>query len=120
MYEQGVLLESILKMRLKWAIHHEKRQFSDLQRNCVGDQGHSKIMRVSQEKVNGVYQGACFPFVEGFASGVLRLEWNPQNESIYVGMTSRGWASTGPAPYALERLVWNGETPFEIKTIKTI
>ena len=35
----------------------------------VGDQGHSKIMRVFQEKVNGVYQGVCFPFREGFASG---------------------------------------------------
>ena len=51
----------------------------------VGDQGHSKIMRVSQEKVNGVYQGVCFPFREGFSSGVLRLEWGPNN-SLYVGM----------------------------------
>jgi len=85
----------------------------------VGDQGHSKIMRVAQEKVNGVYQGACFPFVDGFASGVLRLQWSPQNDALYVGMTSRGWASTGPAPYALERLVWNGQTPFEIKTIRS-
>lgn len=85
----------------------------------VGDQGHSKIMRVAQEKVNGVYQGACFPFVEGFASGVLRLQWNPENDAIYVGMTSRGWASTGRAPYALERLVWTGKTPFEIKAIRS-
>ncbi len=84
----------------------------------VGDQGHSKIMRVSQEKVNGVYQGASFPFVDGFASGVLRLEWSPKGDGLYVGMTSRGWASTGPAEFGLERLVWSGKTPFEIKTIK--
>jgi len=38
----------------------------------IGDQGHSKLMRVYHEKINGVYQGICFPFREGFESGVLR------------------------------------------------
>ncbi len=84
----------------------------------VGDQGHSKIMRVSQEKVNGVYQGACFPFVEGFSSGVLRLQWSPAQDALYVGMTSRGWASTGRDPFGLERLTWTGKTPFEFKNIR--
>ncbi len=84
----------------------------------VGDQGHSKIMRVSQERVNGVYQGACFPFVDGFASGILRLNWSPKGDGLYVGMTSRGWAATGPDKFGLERLVWSGKTPFEVKTIK--
>ena len=83
----------------------------------VADQGHSKIMRVFQEKINGVYQGVCFPFREGFASGILRMEWGPDN-SIFVGQTNRGWASTGKASYALERLVYNGRAPFEMKTIK--
>ncbi len=83
----------------------------------VGDQGHSKIMRVYQEKVNGVYQGACFPFVDGFSSGVLRLIWSPEQDALYAGQTNRGWASTGRDPYALERLVWTGKTPFEIKQI---
>ncbi|MDN5215541.1 plastocyanin/azurin family copper-binding protein [Fulvivirgaceae bacterium BMA12] len=93
-------------------------QFGPFQNQLlVGDQGHSKIMRVFQEKVNGIYQGACFPFREGFSSGVLRLIWGP-DKSLYVGMTSRGWASTGKKPYALERLVWNGKTPFEIKSIR--
>ncbi|MEO6527069.1 MAG: plastocyanin/azurin family copper-binding protein [Gemmatimonadaceae bacterium] len=78
----------------------------------VGDQGHSKIMRVSLEKVNGVYQGAVFPFREGFASGVFRQVWG-KDGSMYVGQTSRGWGATGRAPYALQRLVWTGKTPFE-------
>ena len=35
----------------------------------VGDQTHSTVMRVSLEKVKGHYQGACFPFRQGFGSG---------------------------------------------------
>ncbi len=85
----------------------------------VGDQGHSKIMRVFMEKVNGVYQGAAFPFREGFSSGILRMIWG-SDASMFVGMTSRGWASTGKEVYGLQRLVWTGKTPFEIKTIKAL
>lgn len=83
----------------------------------VGDQGHSKIMRVAMEEVEGVYQGAAFNFVEGFSSGILRMIWGSDN-SMFVGMTSRGWASTGKKEFGLQRLVWNGKTPFEMKTIK--
>jgi len=57
----------------------------------VADQGHSKIMRMSLEKVKGKYQGACYPFFEGFASGLLRLRWGLDG-SMFAGMTSRGWA----------------------------
>jgi azurin/glucose/arabinose dehydrogenase len=83
----------------------------------VGDQGHSKIMRVFMEKVKGVYQGACFPFREGFSSGILRMIWG-NDGSMVVGMTSRGWSATGSEPYGLQRLVWTGKTPFEIKTMR--
>ena len=83
----------------------------------IGDQGHSKIMRVFMEKVNGVYQGAAFNFVEGFSSGILRMIWG-SDSSMFVGMTSRGWSSTGKEEFGLQRLVWNGKLPFEIKTMK--
>jgi azurin/glucose/arabinose dehydrogenase len=83
----------------------------------VGDQGHSKVMRVYMENVNGVYQGAAFNFVEGFSSGILRMIWG-SDTSMFVGMTSRGWASTGKENYGLQRLVWSGKIPFEIKTMK--
>jgi azurin len=83
----------------------------------VGDQGHSKVMRVFMEKVNGVYQGASFNFVEGFSSGIIRMIWG-SDQSMFVGMTSRGWSSTGKEMYGLQRLVWSGKTPFEIKTMK--
>ena len=84
----------------------------------VGDQGHSKIMRVALEKVNGEWQGACFPFREGFQSGIIRTVWG-QDGSLIVGMTSRGWAATGKDPYGIQRLVWTGKTPFEMKTIRS-
>jgi azurin len=83
----------------------------------VGDQGHSRIMRVSMEKVDGVYQGAVFPFREGFSSGILRMVWG-NDSSLFVGMTSRGWAATGRAPFGLQRLVWTGKVPFEAKAIE--
>mgnify|MGYP001064719909 CR=1 FL=1 len=83
----------------------------------VGDQGQSRVMRVFLEKVNGVYQGAAFPFREGFSSGVLRIVWG-KDGSMFVGMTSRGWGSTGPAPYGLQRLEWTGLMPFEVKSVE--
>ncbi|WP_247232906.1 plastocyanin/azurin family copper-binding protein [Telluribacter sp. SYSU D00476] len=84
----------------------------------VGDQGHSKIMRVDMEKVNGVWQGACFPFREGFMSGIIRMVWGLDG-SMFVGQTSRGWSATGPAPFGIQRLVWTGQTPFEMKSIRS-
>jgi len=83
----------------------------------VGDQGQSKIMRVDFEKVNGQYQGVVFPFREGFSSGILRMVWG-NDASMFVGMTSRGWSSTGKELFSLQRLVWTGRIPFEMKTIK--
>jgi cytochrome c551/c552 len=82
----------------------------------VYDQGQSKAMRMTLEKVNGKYQGACYPFREGFQSGTLRARWG-NDGSMFVGMTSRGWGSTGKEMFGLQRLVWNGRTPFEMKNV---
>lgn len=85
----------------------------------VGDQSQSLINRVFLEKVKGVYQGAAFFFRSGFESGVLRLCWG-MDGSLFVGQTSRGWDSKGPKSYGLERLVWNGKTPFDMKAIRAM
>ncbi len=82
----------------------------------VYDQGQSKAMRMTLEKVNGKYQGACYPFREGFQSGTLRARWG-NDGSMFVGQTSRGWGSTGKDLFGLQRLIWNGNMPFEIKTV---
>lgn len=85
----------------------------------VGDQGQSKIMRVALEKVKGEYQGVVFPFREGFSSGILRFSWG-NDGSLFVGMTSRGWSSTGRQLFSLQRVAWTGELPFEMKTVKAM
>jgi cytochrome c551/c552 len=83
----------------------------------IGDQGQSKIMRVFMEKVNGEFQGAVWDFRSGFQSGVLRMAW-AKDGSLFVGETNRGWGSAGEANEGLQRLVWNGSTPFEMRTIE--
>ena len=83
----------------------------------VGDQGHNKMMRVFLEKVDGVYQGAVFPFREGFVSGLIRQAWGKDGE-MFVGMTNRGWNANGSASFGLQRLVWTGKVPFEAEKIE--
>ncbi|MFO0881119.1 MAG: hypothetical protein U0840_27665 [Gemmataceae bacterium] len=83
----------------------------------VGDQTHSTLMRVFLEKVNGRYQGACFPFRAGFGSGIVPVRQG-RDGSLFVGSTNRGWGSRGPKPFAIERLVWTGQTPFEIQEMR--
>lgn len=83
----------------------------------VGDQAHSTVMRVALEKINGHYQGACFPFRQGFGSGSLSLLFAPDG-SMFVGGTNRGWGSRGSKPYSLDRLVWTGKTPFEVHEMR--
>ncbi len=85
----------------------------------VGDQGMSKISRVFLEKVKGEYQGAAIEFRNGFQSGVLRMAW-AKDGSLFVGETNRGWGSAGEANEGLQRLVWNGQTPFEMRAVRAM
>lgn len=85
----------------------------------AADQGHSIITRVDLEKVNGVWQGTVFPFKEGFMSGILRINWGLDG-SLFVGQTSRGWAATGKEEFGIQRLVWTGKMPFEMKTVRSM
>lgn len=85
----------------------------------VSDQSHSILMRCFVEEIDGVLQGACFRFREGFKSGSLALQFAPDG-SLYVGGTNRGWGSRGAGDYALERLSWTGTTPFEILAMRAV
>ena len=83
----------------------------------VGDQGQSKIMRLTLEKIKGVWQGAAYAFREGFDCGIIRLSWG-EDGSLFAGETARGWGSNGPKQQGLERLAWTGAVPFEVKEVR--
>ncbi len=85
----------------------------------VSDQGMSKISRVFMEKVKGEFQGAAIEFRNGFQSGVLRMAWAPDG-SLFAGETNRGWGSAGTANEGLQRLVWNGRLPFEMRAVRAM
>lgn len=83
----------------------------------VGEFTNSAISRVFLEKVGGQYQGACFPFLDGFPSAVFRLRFAPDG-SLLVGMTNRGWSSLGNRAYGLMRVRGTGVTPFAIREMR--
>ncbi len=82
----------------------------------VGDFSLSVVMRATTENINGVWQGACYPFREGLATGLLACQFTPQGDLI-VGGTNRGWPVRGPRAFAIQRLDWTGIVPFEIKEL---
>lgn len=82
----------------------------------VADQHHAWVMRVSLEKVDGHWQGACYEFREGFQCGIIRIAFG-QDASLFVGMSNAGWGGRGNSPWGLQRLSWTGKDPFEIHTM---
>ena len=83
----------------------------------VGEQTDSEIQRVCLEKVNGLYQGAVFKFLDGFEAGLIPVRLDQQAGLLFVGGSNRGWASRGSKPFTFERVKWTGKTPFEIQTM---
>jgi azurin len=74
-------------------------------------------VRVTLEQVKGVWQGAAYPFREGFECGIIRLAYG-DGGVLFAGETARGWGSVGPKQQGLERLQWTGKVPFEIKEVR--
>ena len=79
----------------------------------VGEQCHSQVQRVDLEMVNGVYQGAAFPFLEGYPSGIVPMRL-ADDGTLFSGGTNRGWGARGPKPFSFERTRWTGKIPFEV------
>ena len=82
----------------------------------IGDYTLSLMMRATMEEVNGVWQGACYPFREGLSTGILNCHFTPEGQ-LLTGGTNRGWPVRGSKENVLERLDWTGKTPFELKEI---
>ncbi|MCK5942034.1 MAG: hypothetical protein KAI24_08710 [Planctomycetes bacterium] len=82
----------------------------------VADYSLSLVMRATTELVDGVWQGACYPFREGLGNGILALEFSDRGYLI-TGGTNRGWPVRGNKSYVLERIEWTGVTPFDVLAI---
>ena len=82
----------------------------------IGEQTASQVQRINLEKVNGLYQGAVFHFLEGFEAGLVPIRL-ADDGTLFAGGTNRGWASKGSKPFTFERARWTGKTPFEILTM---
>lgn len=83
----------------------------------VGDYSLSIVMRVTTELINGVWQGACYPFREGLGMGILAVHFTPRGQLV-AGGTNRGWPVRGMKDNLLQRLDWTGKMPFEILDIR--
>lgn len=100
-----------------FVVNRTKGKFGPFENQMfLGDYTQSIVMRATTEKVNGVWQGACYPFREGLSTGILNVEFTPEG-NLLCGGTNRGWPVRGIKPFALERLEWTGRMPFEIERV---
>jgi hypothetical protein len=84
----------------------------------LGDYTLSLILRATTERVNGVWQGACYPFREGLSTGIMNVEFSPKGQLVAGGFTTNAqWPVRGTEPFALQRIDWNGVVPFEMREI---
>jgi type 1 glutamine amidotransferase len=87
----------------------------------IGDVVQPNLIRIALEKVNGQYQGACFPFIKGrpLKGGICRLAFSPEGELI-VGRVGEGnWARGAPGQ-GLHKIAYSGKTPFEVHSIELV
>jgi hypothetical protein len=100
-----------------FTVNQTKGKFGPFENQLfLGDYTLSILMRATTEQVNGVWQGACYPFREGLSTGILNVNFTPEG-NLLCGGTNRGWPVRGIKPFALERLEWSGKMPFEIERI---
>ncbi len=84
----------------------------------VGEFTNAGVNRVFLERVDGEYQGACFPFLSGFPSAVLSLSFDGEGH-LFVGMSNRGWSSLGGRAYGLSRVEYDADSPpFAIREMR--
>lgn len=85
----------------------------------LGDYALSIVLRATTEQVNGVWQGACYPFREGLATGIMNVEFTPRGQLLAAGFTTTSqWPVRGASPFAIQRIDWTGIVPFEVQEIR--
>ncbi len=86
----------------------------------IGDATYGGLMRVFLEKVGGEYQGAAFRFSQGFEAGINRLLWSDEQSLILGGIGGGGgnWSQVGKLTYGLQMMTFNGNSTFEILSMR--
>jgi len=81
----------------------------------IADWTHPRIYRAFLEKVDGEYQGACFPFLEGppLRKGNERVAFSPDGH-LYIAQCTKPWSG---GTEGLQRVVWSGKVPMDILTM---
>ena len=74
------------------------------------------IIRAQLEKVNGQYQGACFPFWNRGLLAPLTLAFDNAGHLWVGSITENGWLRQ-PDRGALYRVDFTGQVPFEVESI---
>lgn len=74
-----------------------------------------RVLRAELEDIDGVSQGAVWPFVDRVGS-VARVAF-ADDGSLVCGLTNRGWGGLTPG-HGVKRIVWNGQTPLEMKHVR--
>ncbi len=72
----------------------------------------SLVMRVTMDKVEGQYQGACYQFLNdgSIGGGGNRILFDEEG-AMYLGQTARGWGRGA----GLKKIVFSGKAPFSLK-----
>ena len=86
-----------------------------------GEVTHGGIKRVFTEKVNGLYQGVVFRFIQGLEAGVNRIAYGPDGALYAGGIGSTGnWGHTGKNWYGLQKLKYNSKPTFEMLAVRAM
>ena len=77
----------------------------------VAELTNGMVLRAELEDIDGVTQGAIWPFRRQVGSA-CRVLFSPEG-NLVLGMTNRGWGGLGPG-HGLRRIDWTGELPMEM------
>lgn len=77
----------------------------------VGEMNQERIVRVILEKVEGEFQGASIPFIDGsgLRKGNNRLAFSPDG-SLWIGQNDHEWLGDR----GIQRITYSGKKPFDI------
>lgn len=76
-----------------------------------------RVLRAEIEDIDGVSQGAVWPFVDRVGS-VARVAFAPDG-SLICGLTNRGWGGLAPG-HGVRRIRFTGEVPMEMKHVRLV